>query len=253
MDRFVTYYRVSTERQGRSGLGLEAQQADAGRLMSSRVGSLELAHYTEIETGKTSDRPELAKAIAHARACNAILLVAKLDRLARNVAFTSALMDSGLEFICCDCPQASRLTLHILAAVAEEEARAISERTTKALAALKARGVRLGSARVGAWVWKDGVKVWREAAWVGKEHLRGFKAATARSAEMRRRGTDAKYAHLIPVLKEMRAAGKMLVEIAEWLNANGHCTPTNKSYTAVSVWRLFKRHTSECQVRLQRV
>jgi hypothetical protein len=88
--------------------------------------------------------------------------------------------------------------------------------------------------------------VWREAAWVGMEHRRGFKRAAVRSAEVRRRATDAKYAYLIPTLIEMRAAGKTLVEIAARLNENGHCTPAHKPYTDVSVWRLFKRHAPQC-------
>ena len=144
--RFIPYYRVSTKRQGRSGLGLEAQQVDVAALIAERNGS-EIARYTEIETGKNPDRPELAKAIAHAKLANATLVVAKLDRLARNVAFTSALMESKVDFVCCDCKGATTLTLHILAAVAQEEARLISERTKKALAAAKARGMKLGSAR----------------------------------------------------------------------------------------------------------
>ena len=168
--RYISYYRVSTKRQGASGLGLDAQQVDVHRLLVERSGR-EIAHYTDIEMGKNPDRPELMKAIAHAKMANATLVVAKLDRLARNVAFTSALMDSGADFVCCDCKDANRFTLHILAAVAEEEARKIGERTKKALDAAKARGVKLGSAR--------------EGAWSGKEHLRGFKKATVRSAEVR--------------------------------------------------------------------
>ena len=142
--RFIPYYRVSTKRQGQSGLGLEAQRVDVSKLIVERDGC-EIAHYIEIETGKNPDRPELAKAVAHAKLANATLVVAKLDRLARNVAFTAALMESGVPFICCDCKEANRFTIHILAAVAEEEARKISERTKKALAAAKARGVKLGS------------------------------------------------------------------------------------------------------------
>ena len=141
-NRFIPYYRVSTKRQGESGLGLEAQQVDVSKLIAEREG-IEIAHYTEIETGKNSERPELEKAIAHAKLSNATLVVAKLDRLARNVAFTSALMESGIPFVCCDCKEANRFTLHILAAVAEEEARKIGERTKKALAAAKVRGVKL--------------------------------------------------------------------------------------------------------------
>ena len=118
--RYIAYYRVSTKRQGASGLGLEAQKADVLKLIE-REGGEEIAHYTEIETGKKSDRPELAKAIRHAKMANAVLIVAKLDRLARNVAFTSALMRSKVEFVCCDCPGADDLRVHILAAFAEHD------------------------------------------------------------------------------------------------------------------------------------
>ena len=146
MNKLVAYYRVSTRRQARSGLGLEAQQA-AVLAFQARSGVEVLTSFTEVETGRRSDRPELAKAIAHAKRAGATLVVAKLDRLARNVAFTSALMESGVDFLACDNPHANRLTIHILAAVAEDEARRISERTKAALAAAKRRGVKLGAAR----------------------------------------------------------------------------------------------------------
>ncbi len=229
-ERFVAYYRVSTKRQGESGLGLEAQQLDVRKLIAERAG-MEIACYTEIETGKNPDRPELAKAIAHAKVSNATLVVAKLDRLARNVAFTSALLAAKIRLICCDCAGASHLTLHILAAVAQEEARLIGERTKKALAAAKARGVKLGSARPGHWA--------------GREHRRGTRQATERSAVVRRREVVERYTHLIPTLKEMRAAGQTMDEIAAWLNSNGHCTKAGKAYTRGSVWRLFERFAPE--------
>src|SRR5581483_10028207 len=131
--------RVSTVRQGESGLGLEAQRAAVEAFARQHGGTI-MASYVEVETGKRSDRPELAKALAAARKAKATLLIAKLDRLARNVAFIAAMMEAGVEFVACDQPFASRLTLHILAAVAEDEARRISERTKAALAAAKARG-----------------------------------------------------------------------------------------------------------------
>ena len=144
MGKLVAYYRVSTRKQGESGLGLEAQQLCVGDF--ARYGQhAVIAAYQEIETGKRSDRPELARAIAHARRAKATLVIAKLDRLARNVHFLSGLMESRIEFVCCDNPHANRLTLHILAAVAEDEARRISERTKAALAAYKARGGKLGT------------------------------------------------------------------------------------------------------------
>jgi len=140
---FIPYYRVSTDRQGRSGLGLDAQRAAAHSYTSGR-GPI-LTEYTEIESGRKIDRPELAKALAECRRRKAVLVIARLDRLARNVHFISGLMESGVEFIACDMPHANRLTLHILAAVAEHERELISQRTREALAAAKARGQKLGS------------------------------------------------------------------------------------------------------------
>jgi DNA invertase Pin-like site-specific DNA recombinase len=143
---FVAYYRVSTERQGRSGLGLEAQQkAVRDHLNGGNWGIV--AEFTEVESGKRSDRPQLAAALAACRLRGAKLIIAKLDRLARNVHFVSGLMESGVDFVAADFPQANRLTVHILAAVAEHEAKMISERTKVALAAAKRRGVKLGGRR----------------------------------------------------------------------------------------------------------
>jgi DNA invertase Pin-like site-specific DNA recombinase len=141
---FIAYLRVSTVRQGASGLGLEAQRASVEAFASQHDGEI-TAEYVEVESGKRSDRPELAKALEAARKGKATLVIAKLDRLARNVAFIAGLMDASVDFVACDQPFASRLTLHILAAVAEDEARRISERTKAALKAAKARGTKLGS------------------------------------------------------------------------------------------------------------
>jgi Resolvase, N terminal domain len=118
--RFVAYFRVSTDRQGRSGLGLEAQAAAVRHYLASVGGTL-IVEHTEVERGKRSDRPELLKAMAACRRHKAKLVIAKLDRLSRNVAFIAALMDEDTEFVVCDNPHATRLTLHILAAIAEHE------------------------------------------------------------------------------------------------------------------------------------
>ena len=146
LPRFVAYYRVSTDRQGRSGLGLDAQrEAVAGQV--SRAGGDIVADYTEIESGKRADRPELRAALAEAKRHRATLIIARLDRLSRNMAFIANLMDARVDFIACDNPHATRLTLHILAAVAEHEREMISARTKAALAIAKGRGVKLGNPR----------------------------------------------------------------------------------------------------------
>lgn len=142
---FVSYYRVSTSRQGQSGLGLDAQQQSVASYLGDFPPSALVAAYTEIESGKRADRPQLLAAIAECKRHKATLIIAKLDRLARNVAFIANLMDSGVEFVAVDNPHASRLMLHMLAAFAEHEREQISARTKAALAAAKARGVKLGT------------------------------------------------------------------------------------------------------------
>jgi len=137
------YYRVSTKRQGESGLGLEAQRAAAKNYLDNQSVKL-LGEFTEIESGRKSDRPELNTALAACRKTGATLLIAKLDRLARNVHFISGLLESDVRFIAIDMPTADRFMLHVYAAMAEEEARRISERTRAALRSAKARGVELG-------------------------------------------------------------------------------------------------------------
>ncbi|KRE07165.1 resolvase [Bosea sp. Root381] len=144
--RYIAYYRVSTARQGRSGLGIEAQRHAVHKYLNGGQWAL-VSEIVEVESGKRSDRPQLAAALAACRLHKATLVIAKLDRLARNVAFVSTIMESNVDFVAVDFPTANRLTIHILAAVAEHEALAISERTKAALAAAKARGVRLGGYR----------------------------------------------------------------------------------------------------------
>jgi DNA invertase Pin-like site-specific DNA recombinase len=209
LPRFVAYYRVSTARQGASGLGLEAQRAAVEA--HTRSGEV-VAEYTEVESGKRSDRPQLALAIAEAKRTKSVLVIAKLDRLARNVAFVSALMETkGLEFVACDFPQANRLTIHIMAAVAEHEAEAISLRTKAALAAAKARGVKLGGNAEGA---ATGTKIWK-----------------AQAAERR-----AGYA---PIIAEIRASGITSFRgIAGALNDRGVKTPRGGEWTATQVSRV---------------
>ena len=147
----VTYLRVSTARQGKSGLGLEAQQKAVADYLSTGQWNL-LEEFVEVESGKNSRRPKLLEAIELCKASGAKLLVAKLDRLARDAAFLMNLKDAGIDFVCADMPEANRLTIGIMALVAEQEREAISKRTKEALAAAKARGVQLGAYRDGIYV-----------------------------------------------------------------------------------------------------
>jgi len=142
-NHFVAYYRVSTQKQGVSGLGLDAQKAAVSAYLASLGGSL-IAEYTEIESGRKRVRPQLVEALAACKRQKARLVIAKLDRLGRSVAFISTLMESQVDFVACDNPHAAPLVLHVLAAFAEHEAREISRRTKDALKAAKTRGVALG-------------------------------------------------------------------------------------------------------------
>lgn len=146
MHAIIAYRRVSTEKQGRSGLGLEAQEAVIAGYCRA-TGATVIATYTDIESGKVDDRPQLAAAIEAAKLHRAKLVVPTLDRLSRDVAYIAALMKRGVDFACADMPSASTFELHIRAAIAEEERRKISERTRLALAAAKRRGVKLGGYR----------------------------------------------------------------------------------------------------------
>jgi DNA invertase Pin-like site-specific DNA recombinase len=154
--KFVAYYRVSTAKQGRSGLGLEAQQEAVRSYLNGGAWQL-VAEVVEVESGKRNDRPKLAEALRLCRLHEATLIIAKLDRLARNVAFISNLMESGVEFTAVDFPQANRLTVHILAAVAEHEAAIISTRTKAALVAAKARGRNLAGIAATFRLWRNRV------------------------------------------------------------------------------------------------
>jgi DNA invertase Pin-like site-specific DNA recombinase len=219
--QFVAYYRVSTERQGKSGLGLEGQQEAVRSYLNG--GSWDLvAEVVEVESGKRNDRPKLAQALKLCRLHKATLVIAKLDRLARNVAFVSNLMESGVEFTAVDFPQANRLTVHILAAVAEHEAKAISLRTKAALAAAKARGVKLGGDRGN--LTTDGAK--------------GRSAGNqVRLEKAQRRATD-----LSGIIAEIRAAGATsLREIAAGLNERGIPTARDGAWSAVQVSRVLGR------------
>lgn len=228
MEKLIAYYRVSTKRQGYSGLGLDGQRV-AVNDHARNTGAELVASYTEVESGKLADRPQLARAIAHARRIGARLCIAKIDRLARNLAFLATLMDSGCEFVACDNPTANRLTIHILAAVAEDEARRISERTKAALAAAKRRGRLLGSARPGHWTGREDAR------------LAGAHKGNERSAEVRAAAAMAAVADLLPEMQERREHGETLAEIADALNAAGQQTARGAEWTAVQVKRALDR------------
>jgi DNA invertase Pin-like site-specific DNA recombinase len=201
--QLVTYLRVSTLRQGQSGLGLEAQRATVGAYAAS-TGQTIAAEYVEVESGARGDRPQLAAALAACRLRRATLCIAKLDRLSRSVAFTSAMMNDGVDFVACDMPHANRLTLHIMAAMAEHERHVTSERTKAALAAARARGVRLGNPR-------------------GAAHLvAGCRDAANKGARARQAASKAKSLALAPLLAQIQGSGlRSSREIALELNRRG--------------------------------
>jgi DNA invertase Pin-like site-specific DNA recombinase len=222
--RFVSYLRGSTPKQGKSGLGLEAQrEAVAGYLNGGK--HTRIAEVVEVESGKRSkNRPELARALSLCRVHRATLLVAKLDRLARNVAFVSALMEAGVKFVAVDMPQVNDMTIHILASVAQGEAKAISDRTKTALMAAKARGTILGGLR-----W-DITKV----------------AATGRQRSLRiRQEKAAKFqADVVPVIHDKMNSGALsLRQIAAALNADGTPAPRGGEWSGVQVQRVMQGYS----------
>jgi DNA invertase Pin-like site-specific DNA recombinase len=214
--RFVSYFRVSTQKQGRSGLGLEAQREAVARFLNGGSWTV-LADFTEVESGRKSDRPELAKALDHCRLTGATLVIATISRLARDAHFLLGLEKAGVNFVACDMPNANRLTIGILAMVAEEEARAISTRTKVALAAAKARGTVLGGYRGGPKV--DGT----------------------RGAQARREMADSFAAGLAPMLRPMRDEGLSLRAMAARLDERKIMTPRGGAWTATAVKNVLAR------------
>lgn len=226
MRKFVAYFRVSTDRQGKSGLGLEGQRAAVVQHVGT-AGDL-IADYTEIETGKRDsleNRPELRRALAHARRSKATLVVAKLDRLTRSVAVTSLLHQSNVDFVCCDNPYANRLTIQILAAVAEDEARRISERTKAALAAYKVRGGILGATRP------------QSQNLTSDARKRGTNASVLKRAVL----TADAYEDVAAKMGELRSSGRSLRAIAEALNGEGHTTRRGRPWNPIQVSRVLER------------
>ena len=211
MPDFIAYYRVSTDRQGESGLGLEAQHAAVAGFLK---GAAPVAEFQEIESGKNhTNRPQLAAALELCRRCKATLVIAKLDRLARDVHFISGLMKGDVEFVAVDMPAASRITIHILAAVAEHEREMISARTKAALAEAKRRGTKLGNPR-----WQDSIELARNA-----RH-------PARPA-----------AQVIELMHQRRSEGQSYRAIANHLNDLGLRTPKGFSWHNETVRDLLLR------------
>lgn len=239
MKHFAAYYRVSTKRQGESGLGLEAQRECVSRHVKAEGGKL-VKEWTEVESGKRTrrqvdltkpvlqliaHRPQLVEAISYCLQTKARLIIAKLDRLARDVPFTSCLQASGIDFVACDLPNYNKLTGHIFAAMAEYEAEQIGNRTRAALAARKAKGLPVGGQIPACRNLDDAAR------------KRGVK----RRAELRRQEIDAAYLPILPLVARLRKSGKTLQQIADHLNAEGITTSTGKTWGKVQVMRLVER------------
>ena len=218
--KFVAYLRVSTAKQGRSGLGLEAQQEAVRQFVTGRGGKIIAPVFVEVETGKRNDRPELEKALKRCRLTGATLVVAKLDRLSRNAAFLMTLRDSGVDFVAADLPEANTMTVGVMAVVAQHEREAISQRTKAALSAAKARGRTLGGFRAGA---PD----------IAKHQRQGVEAVRQRAlldAEERRE-----------TIEELQRENLSLNAMAARMNAESVRTSRGGSWTATAVKRTIAR------------
>ena len=221
--RAVAYYRVSTSKQGRSGLGLEAQ-ATAVKDYIGRNGAILVAEFTELESGARNDRPQLQGALTRATLSAATLVIAKLDRLSRNAAFLLTLRDAGTDFVAVDMPHATPVTVGIMAVIAEEERRLISERTKAALKAAKARGVKLGN--------PNGAEAFRRTGMRGS-----MIGAEANKANAQRRAES-----LREIVSEIRTDGAVsYAAVARALNDRHIATRTGKDWRAGSVKVLMER------------
>lgn len=219
--KFVAYYRVSTARQGKSGLGLEAQRKAVTDFLNGDSWELS-AEFVEVESGKNNDRPQLEQALSTCELSGATLVVAKLDRLSRNLAFLAKLQESGARFVAADMPEANELTIHIMAAVAQAERKAISMRTKEALAAAKARGVRLGGNR---------------------GNLEDLRKGPAKSAEVRGRQARERALKVRRQIQVITGGGEVtsLRQISAALNARGITTPRGGKWHAAQVKAVLER------------
>ncbi len=210
--KFVSYYRVSTDKQGLQGNGIEAQRQSVARYLTSLDCEL-LASFEEVESGANNKRPELAAAMKLAKSKKAILVIAKLDRLSRNAAFLLQLQDSGVDFVACDMPNADKLSVGIIALLAQRERQLISERTKAGLDVAKQRGAKLGNPHA--------AKAWTKAV----------SAIKARKAEF---ATTA-----LKTIKEIQGTGvETLAKIADCLNKRGEATARGGKWTATAVKRV---------------
>jgi DNA invertase Pin-like site-specific DNA recombinase len=217
--KWISYLRVSTDRQGKSGLGIEAQRNAVAEYLNGGNWSL-VKEFVEVESGKNTERPKLAEAIKACRVYGAKLVIAKLDRLSRDAHFLLGLEKAGVDFVCADMPNANRLTVGIMAMVAEEERRMISKRTKDALAAAKKRGTKLG----------------------GDRGVVPSKKTRAMAVDALKARADAKAADLAPIIKELQAAGKTsLRAIAEGLNDQGIPTARGGKWSSPQVMRILER------------
>jgi len=222
--KYVTYLRVSTERQGASGLGLEAQRASVQAHLNGGAWKI-VAEVVEVESGRKNGRPELTKALRLCRLHGATLLVAKLDRLSRSVAFLANLMEAKVPFTAADMPEADETHLHMMAVFAQHEARAISTRTKAALTAAKARGTLLGGRRVSA-------AKFAEIAAEGRKV-----SASVRSLSASKRALDVQ-----SIIEDIRNEGATsLRQVAAELNGRGITTPRGGDWSAVQVLRIQRR------------
>jgi DNA invertase Pin-like site-specific DNA recombinase len=228
MSKIVAYYRVSTSKQGKSGLGLEAQQM-AVAAYAAASGSEIIESFTEVESGKNNSRPELTDALELCEITGARLVIAKLDRLSRSVAFLSGLMESKVKFTACDNPEASELTIHILAAVAEAERKAISERTKAALRAAKQRGQVLGNPNIA------------EA-----RSARDKETSLKKATEARVSSSNLRAEKVMRVIAKARDEGCYTLQaIANYLNENTSIkTPRGSIWTRAAVNRVIKKSGS---------
>ena len=226
MEAIVAYLRVSTARQGQSGLGLDGQRAAIAGYCAS-TGATVSKEFVEVESGKHNDRAVLRNALAYAKRTRSRLVIGKLDRLARNVAFIANLMESDVEFVALDVPGANRLLLHVMASVAEAEGRAISDRTVAALRQAKARGVKLGAAD------PRSRNLSAEAASKG----------AALGAKAMREKARAHYAEAIPVVTKLRESGLSFAAIAARMNDDGYRSQAGSPWTPMTAKRVAEMST----------